>query len=141
MCRTSGPPKAVLSTQRMALTNLWSGMVGRSRSIISTYQLPFLFVHALREMQLIRFSSCTSSSSRRPSHTSPSLRRCTTTYRPPLHPLIPRHRLLILAHARLLRREQDGHDAAMGCRGGCKANRGRGSDCHWRVSPPMDLPD
>ena len=27
---TSGPPKAVLSTERMALTNLWSGLVGTS---------------------------------------------------------------------------------------------------------------
>ena len=30
--RTSGPPKAVLSTQRMALTNLWSGLVGKCQA-------------------------------------------------------------------------------------------------------------
>ncbi|KAK1923795.1 hypothetical protein DB88DRAFT_492483 [Papiliotrema laurentii] len=31
---TSGPPKAVLSTQRMALTNLWSGLVAPSRAAL-----------------------------------------------------------------------------------------------------------
>jgi hypothetical protein len=97
---TGGPSKAVLSTNRMALTNIYSGLVGAST--LCTWLHPTLIY---LNSAIPRSAPC------RPESTTltPVIRSATNC--PALDPLIPRNRMPVMAHASLLRRKQDSNDA------------------------------